>query len=447
LRKNVALRLKSIKIMRLKEIHLTNFRCFEQLDVQLNDRLAVFLGVNGAGKTAILDAINRLYAEDYVANFFNNQTIDNHKKAEIESHNNMRIGSTRSSMSMNFEIDSDTEIKWNLEFAFPNLNSFEYSPSTNEIFNWVHQFNKKSEKNPLINLPLFAFYKSEKATDFNDENFLLPNNIKLKQLWAFKNVFRNEKDSFNNFLNWFDEETNYENSIRLEKDNAYRNPKLQILRHSIGVFLDKLTGSSFKNLKIRKVRDYIFDPFENALIITKDDLEIDVNQLSAGEKSVVLLIADLAMRLTIANPSLENPLEGEGIVLIDEIDLHLHPQWQRNILPALLATFPKCQFIVTTHSPLVISNVARESVFILDNGKLVKNTPHTLGRDYASILYNVFGVEERPAEYQKKLDACFRLLENEQYPEAKILLKKLSKELGEDDIDIVRANVILDMEA
>ena len=110
-----------------------------------------------------------------------------------------------------------------------------------------------------------------------------------------------------------------------------------------------MTDASFKNLRIRKVRDYIFDPFENALIITKDGLDIDVNQLSAGEKSVILLIADLAMRLTIANPSLENPLEGEGIVLIDEIDLHLHPQWQRNILPALLATFSKCQFIVTTH--------------------------------------------------------------------------------------------------
>jgi predicted ATP-binding protein involved in virulence len=434
--------------MRLKEIHLTNFRCFEQLDVQLNDRLAVFLGVNGAGKTAILDAINRLYAEDYVANFFNYKGLESkQRQIEIESRKNMRIGAEKAYMSMNVEFNSTDKFDWNLEFEFPTATSFGYHSKIHDIYNWILKFIKKSEENPLINLPLFAFYKSEKATDFNDEHFLLPNNIKLKQLWAFKNVFRNEKDSFNNFLNWFDEETNYENSIRLEKDNAYRNPKLQILRQSIGVFLDKLTGSSFKNLKIRKVRDYIFDPFENALIITKDDLDIDVNQLSAGEKSVVLLIADLAMRLTIANPSLENPLEGEGIVLIDEVDLHLHPQWQRNILPALLATFPKCQFIVTTHSPLVISNVARESVFILDNGKLVKNTPHTLGRDYASILYNVFGVEERPAAYQKKLDACFRLIENEQYPEAKILLKKLSKELGEDDIDILRANVILDMEA
>ena len=433
--------------MRLKEIHLTNFRCFEQLDVQLNDRLAVFLGVNGAGKTAVLEAINRLYAKDYVARFFNYTDTDS-RQIQIESRKNMRIGAKKASMSMKVELSSTDKFDWRLEFEFPTSTSFGYHPKNDDIHNWVSKYIKKSEESPLMNLPLFAFYKSEKAVDINDENYLEPEAIKLKQLWAFKNVFRNEKDSFNNFLTWFDDKANYENSIRLEKDYAYRDLKFQIVRQSIATFLDTLTDSSFKNLRVnKKDPDYVFDSSKNVLTITKDNLDIDVNQLSAGEKSVILLIADLSKRLAIANPSLGNPLEGEGIVLIDEIDLHLHPQWQRNILPALLTTFPKCQFIVTTHSPLVISNVGRESVFILENGKLVKNTPHTLGRDYASILYNVFGVEERPAEYQEKIDACFRLIENEQYEEAKSALKKLSEELGEDDIDIIRANVILEMEA
>ena len=433
--------------MRLKEIHLTNFRCFEQLDVQLNDRLAVFLGVNGAGKTAILEAINAFYSEYYVANFFRNGDVrENENRHNDMFLRNMKIGHKECFMSMDIEFNSANTINWNLQFSFPDHGGYGYFPNPEAINKWRLKFLRESEKNPSISLPLFAFYKSEKSEEFYEKNFTR-GNVKLKQLLALKNVFRNDEDSFNNFLNWFDGETNYENSIRLEKNSEYRHPTLQILRRSIADFLAKLNDSSFKNLRIKKVRNSDFDPFKNSLIITKDDLDIDVNQLSAGEKSVILFIADLAMRLTIANPSLENPLEGEGVVLIDEIDLHLHPQWQRNILPALLKTFPKCQFIVTTHSPLVISNVARESVFILDNGKLVKNTPHTLGRDYASILYNVFGVEERPTEYQKKLDTCFRLIENEQYSEAKILLKKLSEELGEDDIDIIRANVILDMEA
>jgi predicted ATP-dependent endonuclease of OLD family len=93
--------------MRLKEIHLTNFRCFEQLDIQLNDRLAVFLGVNGAGKTAILEAINRLYAEDYVANFFLRDIRDSmDRQYQIESRRNMRIGAKKASMSMNVEFSS-----------------------------------------------------------------------------------------------------------------------------------------------------------------------------------------------------------------------------------------------------------------------------------------------------------------------------------------------------
>lgn len=432
--------------MRLKEIHLTNFRCFEQLDIQLNDRLAVFLGVNGAGKTAILEAINVFFAEYYVANFFRKGHEAAHEERDDNMFlKNMRIGSKECYMAMAIAFNSLPTINWNLTFSLPDYGGYGYFPSSEAINQWRLKFLAQSERNPSISLPLFAFYKSEKVKDFNELNFKWEK-VKFKQLWALKNVFRNDEDSFNNFLNWFDGETNYENSIRLEKNSEYRQPQLQILRQSISAFLTQLNDAAFKDLRIKKVRKSDFDAFKNALIITKDGLDIDVNQLSAGEKSVILLIADLAMRLTIANPSLDNPLEGEGIVLIDEIDLHLHPQWQRTILPALLAIFPKCQFIVTTHSPLVISNVARESIFILDNGKLVKNTPRTMGRDYASILYNVFGVEERPAEYQKRLDACFRLLENEQYPEAKILLKKLSKELGEDDIDIVRANLILDME-
>ena len=102
-------------------------------------------------------------------------------------------------------------------------------------------------------------------------------------------------------------------------------------------------------------------------------------------------MTDLARRLAIANPWLgENALEGEGIILIDEIDLHLHPQWQRRVLPALTQTFPNCQFIVTTHSPQVLSEVPGESVFILENGKLLDYSPHTRGRDSNSILSEIF---------------------------------------------------------
>lgn len=69
------------------------------------------------------------------------------------------------------------------------------------------------------------------------------------------------------------------------------------------------------------------------------------------------LFGDLSRRLALANPQLENPCEGEGVVLIDEIDLHLHPSWQRQIVPALKRTFPHVQFIITTNSPQVLGEI------------------------------------------------------------------------------------------
>ena len=180
-----------------------------------------------------------------------------------------------------------------------------------------------------------------------------------------------------------------------------------------------------------------------SLTIKKGTVEFELSQLSEGERTMLMIVCDIARRLTIANPHLKNPLEGEGIVLIDEIDLHLHPQWQREVIPALLATFPNLQFIVTTHSPQVLSKVHKESIFILEDGKLVKNVPNTYGRNASAILFEIFGVTDRPVEVQDKINRCSQLLEEENYKEAKILLKELTDLLGENDEAVVGARTQL----
>lgn len=102
--------------------------------------------------------------------------------------------------------------------------------------------------------------------------------------------------------------------------------------------------------------------------------------MSDGEKCTIALFGDLARRMALANPNKDNPLDGEGIVLIDEIELHLHPLWQRRILNVLKKVFPNIQFIVSTHSPQVLGeaddtyNVLR--LIMGDNGKLlISETP------------------------------------------------------------------------
>ena len=154
---------------------------------------------------------------------------------------------------------------------------------------------------------------------------------------------------------------------------------------------------------------------------------------------LLMLVTDLARRLAIANPSLDDALSGEGIVLIDEIDLHLHPQWQRNVISSLTQTFPNCQFIVTTHSPQVLSGVEKENVFILENYQIVNNTPYTYGKDSNSILYELMNVKERPNEVQQQIDRCFQFIDNDNLDAAKSALRELSNLLGENDLAVVRA--------
>ncbi|GAA6618625.1 hypothetical protein NUACC26_044360 [Scytonema sp. NUACC26] len=113
------------------------------------------------------------------------------------------------------------------------------------------------------------------------------------------------------------------------------------------------------------------------------------------------------------------------------------------MIRSLTQTFPNYQFIVTTHSPQVLSGVRRENVFILENYQLVENTPHTYGKDSNSILYELMNVKERPDEVQQQINSCFQLIDDGRLEDAKLALHKLSNLLGEDDSEVVRANTLI----
>jgi predicted ATP-binding protein involved in virulence len=125
-------------------------------------------------------------------------------------------------------------------------------------------------------------------------------------------------------------------------------------------------------------------------------------------------------------------------VLIDEIDAHLHPGWQREFLPALEATFPGCQFIVSTHSPQVLSRVHREHVFIFESFKRIEVTPYTYGRDSNSILSETMDLPEHPLDVTAKIREVAVLLDAERMEEGKAALNALGELLGEHDVEVIR---------
>jgi predicted ATP-binding protein involved in virulence len=161
---------------------------------------------------------------------------------------------------------------------------------------------------------------------------------------------------------------------------------------------------------------------------------------------VLALAADIAMRLNIANPHLENPLEGDGVILIDEIEQHLHPSWQRTIIPNLRRTFPNIQFILTTHSPQVLSNVPTENVFVLKDFKLRTFPPyHTYGKDSNAILDEVFETEPRPAHGRKDIQELYGFIDKNDRQNAEKKLQELKKKFGDTDTDVVRAEMYVEL--
>jgi hypothetical protein len=133
------------------------------------------------------------------------------------------------------------------------------------------------------------------------------------------------------------------------------------------------------------------------LLLDKGKCILDVRQLSEGERGLLALVLDLAKRLSQLNASANDPLAcAEAVVLIDELDLHLHPKWQRTIVERLTITFPKCQFIATTHSPQIVAAVEPEQVLLLTPEGVIR-PERTLGMDSNWILRNLMEDAERPA--------------------------------------------------
>jgi predicted ATP-binding protein involved in virulence len=181
------------------------------------------------------------------------------------------------------------------------------------------------------------------------------------------------------------------------------------------------------------------------MLVDKQGQEFDIEQLSDGEKNLIALIGDIARRLTIGNPNSEEPLKEAGIILIDEIDLHLHPKWQRIVAERITEVFPNCQFIITTHSPQVISHIRPESIVILKNneGAISKHFAHeSYGKSSDRILEDIMDESSRPKYIDDEIKFIFKLIQDGKIAEAQEKIIVLRDSIG-DDGDLVKARVLI----
>ncbi|GAA0547861.1 hypothetical protein FHS83_000920 [Rhizomicrobium palustre] len=177
------------------------------------------------------------------------------------------------------------------------------------------------------------------------------------------------------------------------------------------------------------------------LMITKSGVTLDARQLSDGERSLLVLVLDLARRLSQANPGLDDPVrDGAAVVLIDELDMHMHPLWQRQVMSLLTSTFPNCQFVATTHSPQIIGETHPERIILLqaEGGRI---TPVRCGQAYGLdtnyILEHLMGTPSRPEPARRAIADIEAALDGGELDQARTLLAKLRALIHGDDPTVV----------
>lgn len=433
--------------MKLKNIKLSNYRCFKEAEIDFDDHITLVVGKNGAGKTAILDAVavsvstfllgiaggvsRSILRDDARYEFYDlNGTIDSQHQfpVSIES-----VG----------DCLEQQNVKW-----IRSLNS-ESGKTTIKDASKLTGLAKKAQNQIMMGdkslvLPLISYYGTGRLYAQKKEKRNLKSLTEFKRQVGYVDCMAAESNE-KLMLNWFQIQT-LKSLQEQQKTGILERPKLlQTVEKAICKSFERISGAQNARL--------FFDLDTHRLVLEFETTEgnaqkFAMDEMSDGYKNTLSMIGDIAYRMAVLNPILgDHVLEKTpGIVLIDEIDLHLHPQWQQTILSDLHAIFPEVQFIVSSHAPAVINSVPREQIRILDYGAIYMPAAQTYGRDANSILREVMKVSERPTDIKQRMDLFYAYMDETNYKEADKVLTEMEKIVGTTDPDIAAARTSLDLE-
>ena len=393
--------------MQLNRLTLSQFRSFEQAEFDFTPEINLLVGANGVGKSSVLDAM-RIAFSRVLPQF----TASKESRLHF-SQDDIMIERDKLDVELEF-ITSNTPFECRVSQGKGDEVSLKPESST------ILEPLKTSSEQPLV-----LYFSTRRSMLFDREpkaqmsagnqsvafvEALKPRRLKLQEFTAW----------------WLAQKTLSEEGLALAQQ------RLDVLQEAVTRFLDWCT-----NLRVVRGR-------KTTILLDKDGVTFDVLQLSDGERGVLALVLDLARQLVQANPYLDDPLgSGRAIVLIDELDLHLHPKWQRTVARRLTETFQSCQFIATTHSPQILGEVEPESIFLLEKGKQPYRPDQSLGMDTNWILRFLMDVDERDYATKEELDRIATLIQAREFPVALGAIADMRKRLGEFS-ELVRLQTRID---
>ncbi|KYF76550.1 hypothetical protein BE17_48380 [Sorangium cellulosum] len=420
---NIRYRRRRLRVsLRISRLVLTDFRGIDQLTLVLSPRqTTVLVGTNGSGKTTLLDAAVLLLSQLQSGI---DQKIPPRKFTDADIMN----GRLSSSIETTADVDG-YRVTWSLVHEHGGEASTHEGERLLALGEQIARIRAEIARGDIC-LPVTVYYTVNRTV------LDIPLRIRARHpfdpLEAYEGALTGGRSNFRLFFEWFRNREDLENERRIH-DSRHRDHQLEAVRRAIQSIVPEFSG-----LRVQRA------PL--GLVVTKGEWTLYVDQLSQGEKCLLAMVGDLARRLAMANPFADDPLQGGGVVLIDELELHLHPGWQRRIVPALERTFPNCQLLVTTHSPAVLGHVEHDAVVILKpegTGVRVARPDTSKGMDVNRILEDLLDVPARPEEFQAKLDELHRRIDEGDTVGARALHEELSATLSSTDPALVKAEVLL----
>lgn len=442
--------------MKLKEITIENFRCFEKLTFDLHPELTVLTALNGGGKTTLIDAL-RIAVWPFVKGFDLGSQTGKSATIQIE---NVRVKEFQNSMEPQvpavveaagfWPMQNQSDIYfWSqrrekIKKGTGTLSDKQTSALTKhagKIQGLVRSDEMDKDGQPL-SLPLIVYlgtgrlwYQGRYNSEVDDSEL---EQTAQSRLWAYQNCLT-ATSSYKQFESWFSSVFKGFRELQIEKLEG-KNPDrevfegfenaIAVVQKAINEFTEEETG--WKDLQYRASQN------QQLVMHHSDHGYVPLSQLSDGLRNMVVMISDIAFRCFKLNPHFgcEAASKTEGLALIDEVDMFLHPSWQQRVMPALRKAFPNIQFVVTTHSPQVLSTVPAECIRVLDNyvdvetGEIVSAVKtleqQTIGTPSSDILLDYQNVNPIPpvAEAQWVAEYTALIEQNRHASEEAVMLRK-----------------------
>lgn len=433
--------------MKLKKISITNYRCFGKVDIDFDEHTTLIVGKNGAGKTAILDAVAVAVSTFLLGIDGGVSRSISKDDARYEFHDLDGTVDPQHQFPVSIESTGDILDNYNVKWV-RSLNS-ESGNTTVKEARKLTNISKDTQKRIMTGdksliLPLISYYGTGRLYAQKKEKKNIKSLTEFKRQVGYVDCMAaesNEKLMFN----WFQIQTLKSLQEQQRTGKVEKPLLLKTVESAICKCFERISGS--KNV------DIVFDLDTHRLVLNFESADgslqkFAMDEMSDGYKNTLSMIGDIAYRMAVLNPMLgDKVLEAtSGVVVIDEIDLHLHPQWQQTIISDLNTIFPKIQFIVSSHAPAVINSVAKERIRILDNGEIYMPAAQTYGRDANSILREVMKVSERPTDIEQRMNLFYLYMDENNYKEADNVLTEIEAIVGTTDPDIAAARTSLDLE-